>query len=72
MKPVNRTVTSRLYPTTQQAQALEQRLVWHQRLDNAALEQRKTAYRRQRVSVGSAEQCRELTALRATTRPMPP
>jgi putative transposase len=66
MKPVNRKVTYRLYPTTKQAQALEQMLVLHQRLYNAALEQRKTAYGRQRVSVGYAEQCRDLTALRAT------
>jgi putative transposase len=66
MKPVNRKMTYRLYPTTQQAQALEQMLALHQRLYNAALEQRKTAYRRQRVSVGYAEQCRDLTALRAT------
>jgi putative transposase len=41
-------------------------LALHQRLYNAALEQRKTAYRRQRVSVGYAEQRRDLTALRAT------
>src|ERR671931_915933 len=66
MKPVNRKVTYRLYPTTKQARALESLLSLHQRLYNAALEQRKTAYRRQRVSVGYAEQCRDLTALRAS------
>jgi putative transposase len=66
MKPVNRKVTYRMYPITKQAQALTHLLVLHQRLYNAALEQRKTAYRRQRVSVGFAEQCRDLTALRAT------
>jgi putative transposase len=66
MKPVNRKVTYRMYPTTKQAQALTQMLSLHQRLYNAALVQRKTAYRRQRVSVGYAEQCRDLTALRAT------
>jgi putative transposase len=65
MKPVNRKVTYRMYPTTKQAKALEHLLTLHQGLYNAALEQRKTAYRRQRVSVGYAEQCRDLTALRA-------
>jgi putative transposase len=65
MTPVNRKVTYRMYPTTKQAKALEHVLTLHQRLYNAALEQRKTAYRRQRVSVGYAEQCRDLTALRA-------
>lgn len=65
MNPVNRKVTYRMYPTPTQAKALEETLGLHQRLYNAALEQRKTAYRRQRVSVGYGEQCRELTALRA-------
>ncbi|MBI3330172.1 MAG: transposase [Nitrospinae bacterium] len=55
-----------MYPTTQQAKALESLLSLHQRLYNAALEQRQTAYRRQRASVGYAEQCRDLTALRAS------
>jgi putative transposase len=67
MKPVNRKVTVTLYPTTKQAEALNHLLGLHQRLYNAALEQRKTAYRRQRVSVGYAEQCRDLTALRASS-----
>ena len=66
MSLVHRKVTYRLYPTTKQVKALESLLSLHQRLYNAAIEQRKTAYRRQRVSVGYAEQCRELTALRAT------
>jgi putative transposase len=65
MKPVNRKVTYRLYPRTKQVRALESLLNLHQRLYNAALEQRKTAYRSRRASVGYAEQCRELTALRA-------
>jgi putative transposase len=64
MSPVNRKITYRLYPTTKQSNALESVLTLHQRLYNAALEQRKTAYRRQRTSVGYAEQCRDLTALR--------
>jgi putative transposase len=66
MKPVNRKVTYRMYPTTTQAKALEHLLTLHQRLYNADVEQRKTAYRRQRISVGYAEQCRELTTLRVT------
>ena len=37
----------------------------HQRLYNAALEERRTAYRRCGVSVGYAQQCKELTQLRA-------
>jgi len=36
----------------------------HQQLYNAALQQRREAWSRQRVSVGFAAQCRELTALR--------
>jgi len=65
MNLVNRNVTYRMYPTPTQAKAFESLLRLHQRLYNAALEQRKTAYRRQRASVGYAEQCRDLTALRA-------
>jgi putative transposase len=66
MNPVNRKVTYRLCPTTKQVEGLNHQLGLHQRLYNAALEQCKTAYRRQRVSVGYAEQCRNLTELRAT------
>src|SRR5919197_4713201 len=66
MKPVNRKVTYRMYPTTKQAKALEHLLSLHQRLYNAALEQRKTAYRRQRHAVGYAEQCGDLTVLRTS------
>jgi putative transposase len=43
MKPVNRKVTYRMYPTAKQAKALEHLLTLHQRLYNAALDQRKTA-----------------------------
>ena len=65
MNPVNRKVTYRMYPTATQLKALDQMLGLHQRLYTAALAQRKTAYRRQRTSVGYAEQCRDLTDLRA-------
>lgn len=65
MSQVQWKVTFKLYPTTKQAEALTHLLGLHQRLYNAALEQRKTAYCRQRVSVGYAEQCRDLTVLRA-------
>ena len=61
---VQRKVTCRLYSTTNQSQALDHLLILHQRLYNAALEPRKTAYRRQRASVGYAEQCRDLSVLR--------
>src|SRR5919198_3834440 len=66
LKPGNRKVTYRLYPTIKQRKALTETLTLHQRLYNAALEQRKIAYRRQRCSVSYAEQCRDLTALRTT------
>lgn len=57
--------TFRLDPTPQQAAQFERwagvcRLVW-----NLALEQRQTAWRRQRQSVSWAEQCREIKELRA-------
>ena len=65
MQPVNRKVTYRLYPTKSQAQRLLEMLGAHQRLYNAALEQRRLAYRMRGVSIGFAKQCKELTILRA-------
>lgn len=59
-----RKVTYRLYPTKAQAAALIVLLRSHQQLYNAALEQRIDAWRRRRVSLGYADQCRELTDLR--------
>jgi putative transposase len=64
MGPVQRKVTYRLYPRKRQEEGLRQLLGRHQRLYNAALEQRISAYRRQGKTVSFAEQCRDLTALR--------
>ncbi|HTP29690.1 MAG TPA: transposase, partial [Anaeromyxobacteraceae bacterium] len=61
---MDRKVTYRLYPTPRQEAAMIETLRLHQQLYNAALQQRREAWSRQRVSVGFAAQCRELTALR--------
>jgi putative transposase len=60
----HRNVTFRLYPSKTQAGAMRDLLVSHQRLYNACLEQRIDAWRRQRMSLSYADQCRELTDLR--------
>jgi putative transposase len=60
-----RKVTYRLYPTPKQKESMEGMRVAHQRLYNAALEGRIWAYRAKGESVGFAQQCRELTQLRA-------
>lgn len=61
---VNRTYRFRIYPTRRQGLALEAQLGFACDLYNAALEQRRYAWRAgQRV--GYVSQCRELTALRA-------
>lgn len=65
MPIVNRKVEYRLYPTPAQGLKLHDMLGAHQRLYNAALEQRKLAWRMQRKSVSFNEQCKDLTALRA-------
>ena len=64
METVNRRATYRLYPTPAQEAALQAQREAHRLLYNAALEQRRAAWKRQRVSVSFAEQCRDLTALR--------
>jgi putative transposase len=64
MEPVNRRATYRLYPTPAQEAALQAQRDAHRLLYNAALEQRKAAWTRQRVSVGYAQQCHDLTELR--------
>jgi putative transposase len=46
MEPVSRKVVYRMYPTQRQAAALLDMLGLHQRLYNAALEQRIAAWRR--------------------------
>ena len=65
MIEVNRKVTYRLYPTAQQEVVLSDTLRLHQRLYNAALEQRITAYRTRKVSLSYVDQAKELTKLRA-------
>lgn len=65
MAPVVRKVVYRLYPSRSQDAALLDMLGAHQRLYNAALEQRITAWRLRRHSVGLVDQCHDLTELRA-------
>jgi putative transposase len=72
MKTVNRRTTYRLYPTSAQEAALQAQREAHRLLYNAALEQRKAAWTRQRVSLGYAQQCRDLTEQRqAEAIPLP-
>ena len=61
----NRKITYRLYPSKTQQTKLQDLLGLHQRLYNAALEERIMAYDRCGVSVGYVQQCKELTQLRA-------
>ena len=65
MEPVARKVMYRLYPSVAQIQSLLAMLGLHQRLYNAALEQRIAAWRLGRHRVTFAQQCHELTELRA-------
>lgn len=64
MKTVNRRATYRLYPTPAQAAALDAQREAHRVLYNAAVEQRRAAWKCQRVPLSYTEQCRDLTALR--------
>lgn len=64
MDAVNRKVTYRLYPTPRQEAVMRDVLGLHQRLYNAALQQRIWAWQRKK-RIGFNEQCKELTALRA-------
>jgi putative transposase len=54
-----------MYPTRRQNAALLDMLGLHQRLYNAALEQRIAAWRRARTSLSFVDQCFDLTELRA-------
>lgn len=65
MNACARKVIYRLYPSRSQEAALLDKLGLHQRLYNAALEQRITAWRLGRHGITFAQQCRELTELRA-------
>jgi len=64
METVNRRTTYRLYPTPAQEAALQAQREAHRCLYNAALEQRRAAWKRQGITVSYAEQCRDLTVLR--------
>ena len=65
MEPVSRKVVYRLYPSRSQEAALLDTLGLHQRLYNAALEQRIVAWRLQRKGLSAYDQMRDLTDLRA-------
>jgi len=62
---VKRKIEYRLYPTAKQESRLHHHLRLHQRLYNAALQNRRLNYDLLGKSVGYAEQCRALTRLRA-------
>ncbi|MHB8434055.1 MAG: RNA-guided endonuclease InsQ/TnpB family protein [Candidatus Tyrphobacter sp.] len=65
MESVSRKVVYRLYPSHSQEAVLLDMLGLHQRLYNAALEQRIAAWRLQRKSLSAYDQMRDLTDLRA-------
>ncbi len=62
---IRRAYRYRIYPTGRHQLALEAQLTFACQLYNAALEQRRDVWRRQRQSLGYVAQCRDLTALRA-------
>ncbi|MBN6056878.1 transposase [Nonomuraea sp. RK-328] len=63
---VRRSVRFLLRPTSKQAAALTQCLEDHRQLYNAALEHRRTAYRKAGVTIGYGEQSAELKEIRKT------
>jgi len=65
MEQVKRKVTYRIYPSTKQANKMVEIMRLHQRLYNAALEQRIDAYRRCGKSLNYYDQAKDLTQLRA-------
>jgi putative transposase len=65
MEAVSRKVVYRMYPSKRQEALLLDMLGSHQRLYNAALEQRITSYRTRLKGVSYVEQARNLTELRA-------
>src|SRR5438309_7253912 len=72
METVNRRITYRLYLTPAQEAVMQAQRAAHRLLYNAALEQRRAAWKRQRVTLSFAEQCRDLTGLRQTEEtPLP-
>jgi putative transposase len=65
MELINRKVSYRLYPTPRQEAALLETKRLHQQLYNAAIQERRDAYRLRGISVSYTQQCRGLTQLRA-------
>jgi len=65
MEMIKRKVTYRLYPSEKQNNQMTEVLRLHQRLYNAALEQRIEAYRRCGISLNYNHQAKDLTKLRA-------
>lgn len=63
-QPVRRKLTYRLYPTAAQSVVLDRLHEAHRQLYNAALEERISAWRHGRHSIGYADQCRSLTIVR--------
>ena len=61
---IRRTYRYRIYPTVRQRLALGAQLSFACHLYNAALEQRRDAWRCRRLSIGYAAQCRDLTDVR--------
>lgn len=61
---INRKVTYRLYPSKKQAECLLILLEHHQRVYNAALEERIRCYREQHTALTFADQCKALTRWR--------
>ncbi len=61
---VNRRATFKLYPSRAQIAALERLCDLHRMLYNAALEERIEAYRKAKVSISYADQCKSLTVIR--------
>lgn len=65
MSSAKRKITYRLYLTNKQEMAMWLVLRLHQQLYNAALEQRISAYKKQKKSLSYVTQARDLTLLRA-------
>jgi len=63
---LRRTYRYRLYPTGRQRAALEAQLAFACELYNAALEQRRDAWRGRRRAIGYAAQCRDVTDIGPT------
>jgi putative transposase len=64
-RPVRRAYKFRIYPTTGQASRAAQCLRAHQRMYNAALEERREAWKRRKVSIRYGQQSAQLRDIRA-------